>query len=270
MLRISKCSVVLFLALAGCTEQIDFENDVPQRAKAISQQQVDAMMATVDATKARETYRLYTQGSSAQAQQEKASKTLEELKREKRQIEKQIAEVSAQHRQSVCPTCHRAFHQGNAKTVKPKTARIRKPGKVPAQPRVTQTRTVRAPEQQKAETAAVLEAVEKVENVEEPIVRRRRVMQRPDVQNLGMVPYSPQQPMNGMTGQIPPYQQDPNAQFGQPVPMVQPVQPPVQPVLQPVQQVQPNQPIPQPVSVPQIPMQAGMPYGGGSAFVPQN
>lgn len=266
MLKFSKYSVILLLALAGCTDQIDFENDVPQRAKAISQQQVDAMMATMDATKARETYRVYTQGSAAKAQVARASKTLDQLKREKHKIEQQIAQITASHKRAVCPTCHRAYGSG-AKGVKPKTIRMRK--SAPSPVRSVPTATVRTPQQQQEAAEATLRAVQEVENVEEPVVRRRVARQATTPQpypNYAPQPETVPQPVSPVPQMVYPTQEV------QGQPFAPPVQPSVQQVVPQPLPVQPGtvQPIPQQVSAPQIPVQPGMPYGGGSAFAPQN
>lgn len=132
MAKVFQFSILLLLALAGCSEKIDFENDVPQRAKAISQQQVDAMMATLNSSKAREQYRQYLRtGKAAQnkATAQAQTRTLKELQEEKKALEAQIAQVAAGHKKAVCPTCHRAY-EANAKGVKPKqTIRLKKPAK---------------------------------------------------------------------------------------------------------------------------------------------
>lgn len=277
MLKISKYSVAWLMALAGCTEKIDFENDVPQRAKAISQQQVDAMMAAMDSSKARETYRMYTQGATAQVQKAQTSRTLEELKREKQQIEKQIAEISAQHKQSVCQTCHRAFSQENAKAIKPKTVRIKKRT---SNPTALPARSTRTSEQKKRSNREALETVKEIENVEMPL--RKRQVTRP-VQSFenfsnqapgGNPSYNGQQARTSV-GQESLYTvpQNPNSSFGQ-APMMG--QPPVQPIRQqqigspqnftPQEAMQPvpNQPQPFQQPQPSSPPFPNQPYGGYS------
>lgn len=281
MLKISKYSIFLLLALAGCTEQIDFENDVPQRAKAISQRQVDAMMSTMDATKARETYRVYTQSSAAKAQVARASKTLDQLKREKRKIEQQIAQLTASHRRAVCPTCNRAYGSG-AKGVKPKTIRMNK--SVPSHVHSVQTATVQTPQEQQEKKEAVIRTVQNIENVEEPVVRRRVARQSAEAPSYPNY-ISQSEAISQQVASVPqagyPSKEAPDQSFipvtyppvQQVLPQPLPVQPgTVQQVLPQPLPVQPGavQPIPQQVSIPSISGPQGMPYGGGSAFAPKN
>ncbi len=135
----------LCLWLTSCTQKVDFENDVPQRAKAISQAELAAIRQSMGSSKAREQYRSYTQSKT----QRQLKKDLAQLEKEKREIERQISLLTQSKSSNICPICRRKYNikgtprklvnrgngkAGNAKRVKSKRNKGVTPQKVqPAQ-----------------------------------------------------------------------------------------------------------------------------------------
>lgn len=57
-------SVAALLLVTGCVQKVDFENDVPQRAKDIARREVEAVRRVMGTERAREQYRAYMHGST--------------------------------------------------------------------------------------------------------------------------------------------------------------------------------------------------------------
>lgn len=87
----------------GCTQKIDFEHDVPQRAKAISQLQAEAIRSSMEVPELRQKYRQHIQ-------QQNQQKTLAQLQQEKREIELKIAHIVGVNNSNICPLCRKKFN----------------------------------------------------------------------------------------------------------------------------------------------------------------
>lgn len=86
--------LVALLWLTSCTRPIDFEHDVPQRAKAISQQEVAAVRRTMKTEKSQEQYRDYMKEARVKGRTEGSlRRDLARLEQELRRIEADVAGV---------------------------------------------------------------------------------------------------------------------------------------------------------------------------------
>jgi cell division protein FtsB len=93
---------LLALLLSGCSQRIDFETDVPQRAKAIANKQADAVRESMEVTQLRQQYRDHVYGASG--------KNLEQLKKEKKEIEMRISKISSNNSGNICPICRKKYN----------------------------------------------------------------------------------------------------------------------------------------------------------------
>lgn len=98
--------VVLCCLLASCTQNIDYENDVRQRAKTVSQKEMEAIRQGLNSEKAREKYRTYKKGETKQS----LKKKLTQLEKEKREIERKLALMTYGQKSGICPLCQKANH----------------------------------------------------------------------------------------------------------------------------------------------------------------
>ncbi|GHS90970.1 hypothetical protein AGMMS49949_00540 [Alphaproteobacteria bacterium] len=115
-----------FLFLTNCAQEIDFENDVPQRAKAISQKQAEAARAAMEVPELKKQYRDQMRG--------KNPTSLEQLQSEKRALEVKIAAIVGTKNPAICPLCRKKYgiRATPAKAVINARKSRRKKGHVPA------------------------------------------------------------------------------------------------------------------------------------------
>ncbi|MDR3285543.1 MAG: hypothetical protein LBS83_02560 [Holosporales bacterium] len=113
-------SAGLALLVAGCSQKIDFENDVPQRAKSISNEQVKKARESMSSPELRRQYRDYEKNSS--------SETLADLQRRKRELERRIATIlrANSNNSNICSICKKKYNMHPSK----KRAILRKKRKV--------------------------------------------------------------------------------------------------------------------------------------------
>lgn len=90
--------------LAGCTQQIDFEHDVPQRAKSISVVEANKVRASMEVPELRQQYQNYMRRN-----QQSTGKSLVDLEKEKREIERKIAVIVQTNSGRICPLCRKKY-----------------------------------------------------------------------------------------------------------------------------------------------------------------
>ncbi|MDR0633203.1 MAG: hypothetical protein LBF84_03640 [Holosporales bacterium] len=96
----------LTVLLAGCAPQrIDFENDVPQRARSISQQHVKNAREAMEVPALRAQYREYVNEKKGNS-----GKTLSRLQQEKKALERKISVIVRSNGGNVCPICRKKFN----------------------------------------------------------------------------------------------------------------------------------------------------------------
>lgn len=93
-------SIITVMLITGCTQKIDFEHDVPQRAKSISKQQADNIRSSMEVPELKKEYKNYVM-------QQRKTKSLADLKKEKREIERKIASVIQADSSQVCAVCRK-------------------------------------------------------------------------------------------------------------------------------------------------------------------
>jgi hypothetical protein len=96
-------SVSFLLFLVGCSSKIDFENDVPQRARSISQQQTKVLKASMEKPARRMQYREYVENSGTK-------KTLAQLQEEKRALEKRMVHIIRSNNSHICAICRKKYN----------------------------------------------------------------------------------------------------------------------------------------------------------------
>lgn len=194
----------LCLWLTSCTQKVDFENDVPQRAKAISQAELAAIRQSMGSSKAREQYRSYTQSKT----QGQLKKDLAQLEKEKREIERQISLLTQSKSSNICPICRRKYNikgtprklvnRGNGKAGNAKRAKSKRNKGVTPQ-------KVQPAQQQLAPTPQQVEQL--------PTQPPMPQLQQPDLNATVPVDSFPQQG-------LPQYYQQPMPQLQQPMPSI--------------------------------------------------
>lgn len=101
----SALAAVLLVLLSGCTERIDFEHDIPQRAKSIAVIETDKARASMEVPELRQQYKNYVRQKAPASK-----KSLTQLEKEKRDIEQKIAVIIRANSGSICPLCKKKFN----------------------------------------------------------------------------------------------------------------------------------------------------------------
>lgn len=192
-------ALVLTFFNVGCVKQIDFEHDVPQRAKSISSKQADLVRSSMEVPELRKKYREHMRQQKASSGD--SGKTLAQLRQEKRNLEQRIARIIRSNNSQVCPICKKKY---NIKTSK-KSHVVRK--KKPVKKTIKKT----APQQQ---NQAEMNNMQMMNNQYQQQMPMQMYPQMPE-QQMPMYPQMPDQ-------QMPQMQQMPG--YAQQMPMQQPVQ----------------------------------------------
>ncbi|MDR2464214.1 MAG: hypothetical protein LBD36_01180 [Holosporales bacterium] len=93
--------MVFVLTLIGCVRQnIDLDNEVPQRSKAIIQQQTKAARAAMEIAEYKEKYKQHVQTANS----------FQQRQQEKKRIDARIAHILKTSNGKICPICMRKFN----------------------------------------------------------------------------------------------------------------------------------------------------------------
>ncbi|MDR0624863.1 MAG: hypothetical protein LBF72_00145 [Holosporales bacterium] len=141
-------AVALAVSLSGCgNKNVDFDKDAQQRAKNLSDEQVQKLRAAKEVPEARKKYREFMQKGAAES--------LAELQKQKAELERKIARIIREKGSGICAVCRKKYNLSGDS------------GKAPAKNRKPQNKKNVKPVKKKAPKKAAPKAATKEEEEEE-------------------------------------------------------------------------------------------------------